>query len=81
MGFHVIKVTGEQAEQLVPFDDVKTRLATVLKAQVQQKVAAEYILELREKATIKLDGVLATVSEAAKAKQAAEPVAAEAPAP
>ena len=73
VGFHVIKVTGEQEEKLIPFDDVKGRLAAVLKAQAQQKVTAEYITELKEKATIKLDGALAAASESAKAAQAAEP--------
>ena len=74
VGFHVVKVTGEQEEKLFPFDDVKERLSAVLKAQAQQKVTAEYITELKDKATIKLDGALAAASEAAKAAQAAEPV-------
>lgn len=73
VGFHVIKVTGEQEEKLIPFDDVKERLIVVLKAQAQQKVTAEYIKELRDKATIKLDGALAAASQAAKAAPAAEP--------
>ena len=77
VGFHVIKVTGEQEEKLFPFDDVKERLSAVLKAQAQQKVTAEYITELKDKATIKLDGALAAASEAAKAAQAAEPVGAD----
>ena len=77
VGFHVIKVTGEQEEKLFPFDDVKERLSAVLKAQAQQKVTAEYITELKDKATIKLDGALAAASEAAKAALAAEPVGAD----
>ena len=72
----MIKVTGEQEEKLIPFDDVKERLIVVLKAQAQQKVTAEYIKELREKATIKLDGALAAASQAAKAASAAEPAGA-----
>jgi len=55
VGFHVIKVTGEQAERLVPFDEIKDRLIAQLKSQAQQEVNAAYIEELREKATIKLD--------------------------
>ena len=77
VGFHVVKVTGEQEEKLFPFDDVKERLSAVLKAQAQQKVTAEYVTELKDKATIKLDGALAAASEAAKAAQAAEPVGAD----
>ena len=84
VGFHVIKVTGEQEEKLFPFDDVKERLSAVLKAQAQQKVTAEYITELKDKATIKLDGTLAAAAEAAKAAVAAAPAGADvvpAPAP
>ncbi len=83
VGFHVIKVTGEQEETLIPFDEVKVRLANVLKTQAQQKVTAEYITELRNKATIKLDGALAAASEPVSqpSDAAAEaPVAAPAPA-
>ena len=80
----MIKVTGEQEEKLFPFDDVKERLSAVLKAQAQQKVTAEYITELKDKATIKLDGTLAAAAEAAKAAVAAAPAGADvvpAPAP
>lgn len=59
VGFHVIKVLGEQDEQKIPFDDVKDRLLSVLKARAQQKVAAEYVKGLRDRATIKFDGPLA----------------------
>ncbi len=74
VGFHVIKVTGEQEEQLIPFDDVKARLTAVLRARAQQKVAAEYVAELKDKATIKLDGVLAV---AAQTPQTNEPAGEE----
>jgi len=83
VGFHVVKVTGEQEEKLIPFDDIKDRMVNVLKAQAQQKVTADYIKELREKATIKLDGALAAAAqEADKAAQqapAGEVVAPSAP--
>lgn len=78
VGFHVIKATGEQEKKLIPFDDVKTRLVSVQKAQAQQKVAADYIKSLREKSTIKLDGALAAAAEAGKAaaqKEASDIVA------
>ena len=71
VGFHVIKVTGEQEEKVIPFDEVKDRLVTVLKGRAQQKVAAEYVKSLRERATIKLDGPLKAMSEANQAADAA----------
>lgn len=83
VGFHVIKVTGEQEQKLIPFDEVKDRLSTALKTQAQQKVAADYIKGLREKATIKLDGPLAAAA-AATAKAAPQneaPAGAVAPPP
>ena len=76
VGFHVIKVTGEQAEKSIPFDEVKDRLANMLKSRAQQDVTAAYMTELRNKATIKLDGALAAADKAARAAQAAAPVAA-----
>ena len=92
VGFHVIKVTGEQEEKLIPFDEVKDRLLNLLKGQAQQKVTADYIQELKSKATIKLDGALAAAAststapaaasaEAPAAVPAAAPVTAPAPAP
>ena len=86
VGFHVIKVTGEQAMKVVPYDEVKDRLVMVLKSQASQKVTADYIAELKSKATIKLDGTLAKAVEEAEqaSKQAKEsgdaPVTAPAPA-
>ena len=71
VGFHVIKVTGEQDEQKISFADVKDRLVGVLKARAQQQVAADYVKGLRDRATIKLDGPLAA-STAAAEKAAAE---------
>lgn len=71
VGFHVIKVTGEQEEKIIPFDEVKDRVVTVLKGRAQQKVAAEYVKSLRERATIKLDGPLKALSEANQAADAA----------
>lgn len=71
VGFHVIKVTGEQEEKIIPFDEVKDRVVTVLKGRAQQKVAAGYVKSLRERATIKLDGPLKALSEANQAADAA----------
>jgi parvulin-like peptidyl-prolyl isomerase len=86
VGFHIIKATGEQEKKVLAFDEVKDRLAAVMKSQSQQKVAAEYIAELKNKATIKLDGALAEASaEAEKAAKQAKATEAEsvskAPAP
>lgn len=78
VGFHVILATGEQEKKLLAFDEVKDRMLAVMKAKAQQKVTADYIQGLREKATIKLDGPLAAIAaEAEKAAQAK--AAAEAP--
>jgi len=79
VGFHIIKVTGEQAKELLPYDEVKLRLAIALKTRARQEVAAAYLEELREKATIKLDGQLAVAVEAAKAAQAEAEASGEAP--
>ncbi len=48
---------------------MKLRLAVALKTKARQKVAADYLKQLREKATIKLDGQLAAAVEAAKVAQ------------
>ena len=87
VGYHVILVTGEQEEKLLPFDEVKSPLLMTLKNRVQQQVIADYIGELRSRATIKLDGPLAataaegkapdgSVSDPAGEKDAEPPVAA-----
>lgn len=76
VGFHVVKVLGEQEERKVPFDDVKDRLLNVLKARAQQKVAADYVKGLRDRATIKLDGPLAGSAGPRDTDTAEEPPAA-----
>ncbi|MGD9612294.1 MAG: peptidylprolyl isomerase [Kiritimatiellia bacterium] len=76
VGFHVIKVTGEQDEKVLPFEQVKDRLVVVLRGRAQQKVAADYVKSLRERATIKLDGPLAAaVAEAEKTAADEKPAA------
>ncbi len=59
VGFHIVKVTGEQEEQLLPFADVEARLTEALKLIAHQQVTANYVRGLREKATIKMVGPLA----------------------
>jgi len=76
VGFHVVKVLGEQDEQKIPFEDVQGRLLDVLKSRAQQKVAADYVKSLRERATIKLDGPLAAAVSAAEPPPAEEAPAA-----
>lgn len=75
IGFHVIKVTGEQETKVFTFDEVKDNLVSLLKARAQQKVGAEYVAGLREKATVKFVGPLADMG-----KPAAPPAEAAAPA-
>lgn len=73
IGFHVVLATGNQEKKVFSFDEVKDRLTAMMKAKAQQKVAADYIAQLKERATIKLDGALATaVEESKKAAQAVE---------
>jgi len=81
VGFHVIRVDGEQEEKVVPFEEIENRLRVQLRARVQQRINAEYIRELREKAMIKLEGDLAKMAEAAEAakeeaEEAEEPIVA-----
>ena len=59
VGYHVIKVTGEQEERMVPFEEVRQTLINGLKRRAQQKLIAEYIAGLREKSLIRFDGPLA----------------------
>ncbi len=59
VGFHVIKVTGEQEEKKVPFEDVKARLVNGLKRREQQRIIAEYIDGLRGRSLIRFVGPLA----------------------
>ena len=56
VGFHIIRVTGEQASEVVPFEEVQSHIVAVLKSQAQQKITSDYLAELRERAIIKLDG-------------------------
>ena len=59
VGFHVIKVTREQEEKLVPFEDLKQQLINGLKRREQQRIIAEYINGLRERSLVRYDGPLA----------------------
>jgi peptidyl-prolyl cis-trans isomerase C len=64
VGFHVIKVTGEQEKRMLPFDEVKTALVNGLKRRAQQKIIGDYLKELRERALIRFDGPLARTPDA-----------------
>ncbi|MBR4250831.1 MAG: peptidylprolyl isomerase [Kiritimatiellae bacterium] len=59
VGYHVIKVTREQEERLVPFEEVRQTLVNGLKRREQQRIIAEFIKGLREKSLIRFDGPLA----------------------
>lgn len=75
VGYHVIKVTGEQEERMVPFEEVRQTLVNGLKRRAQQKLISEYIAGLREKSLIRFDGPLAP-----QEKPAGEAPAEDAPA-
>jgi peptidyl-prolyl cis-trans isomerase C len=80
VGFHVIRVDSEQDEKVIPFEEIQNRLRAQMRSRAQQQITAEYIKELREKATIKLDGALAEAAAAAEAAQQEQGAATEAPA-
>ena len=81
VGFHVVLVAGEQDEKILPFDDVRDRLTFQLRSQQQQQITAEYVKQLRDKATIRLDGPLAEMAAAAEAAKGQEAPAASPAAP
>ncbi len=70
VGYHIILVTGEQKKKVFPFEEVQEQFTKAMKAREQQKITAEYIEDLKKKATIKLDGMLAAAADANKAKAA-----------
>lgn len=76
VGFHVIVATGEQEEKVFSFDEVKDRLTARMRHMSQQKVTSAYIQELKEKATIKLDGMLAGFANSPETEAAPEGAAA-----
>ena len=51
-GYHIIKVTNRQEAATLEFDEVKENLLDMLKKQKQQKLAQEYITELKAEADI-----------------------------
>jgi peptidyl-prolyl cis-trans isomerase C len=73
VGFHVVMPTSEQQAKVYSYDEVKDKLLALLRSKEQQRIAAEYIAELRGKAVIKLDGALAETVDKAKQAAAAEP--------
>ena len=80
VGYHVIKVTREQEERMLPFEEVKTALVNGLKRQAQQKIIGEYIQQLRERALIRFDGPLAQGAPAAGRTEEGAPAEKAAPA-
>jgi len=66
VGFHVIQATGEQEAKETSFDESKGWILARLKTSVRRKLAAAYILALREKATIRLAGDLEKAVEASR---------------
>jgi peptidyl-prolyl cis-trans isomerase C len=51
-GFHIIKATGHQDAQKVPFEEARPDIIERLTMQKKQQVARNYLEELRDKATI-----------------------------
>lgn len=63
VGFHIVKATGEQEEQEIPFGQAKGWILARMKAEVRRSLASAYIRSLREKATIQLAGDLESAIE------------------
>jgi peptidyl-prolyl cis-trans isomerase C len=67
VGFHVVKVLGDQEARTLSYEEVRDRLELMLRTQAQQQATADYIKELRDQATIKLEGALAELAAATEA--------------
>jgi peptidyl-prolyl cis-trans isomerase C len=65
-GFHIIKLTGRQAELNRPFDQVKTQIANKLYREKRTKEFDEYVKKLKEDAKVSVnDGELEKIVVAA----------------
>jgi len=53
-GFHVIKVEERRAAEVVPFEDVKDQLKEKLLRSQMDKYTAQYVQELRQKASVEI---------------------------
>jgi len=53
-GFHVIKVEERRAAEVVPFEDVKDQLREKLLRGQMDKYTAQYVQELRQKASVEI---------------------------
>jgi peptidyl-prolyl cis-trans isomerase C len=53
-GYHIIKATGKNAAEIVPFEEVKGRIAKQLKAQQVQQQSLAKVEELRKTSVIEL---------------------------
>ncbi len=71
VGYHIVKVTGEQDYKQYSFDEVKNWLLIQMRTRAQQALAAEYIAELRQQADIRLAGSLAALADQLAADSAA----------
>jgi peptidyl-prolyl cis-trans isomerase C len=55
-GFHIIKLLDKKAPELVPFEEVKTRLTVHLLEKYKQDRWLEYVNEKREKYEVTIEG-------------------------
>ena len=53
-GFHVIKVEERRAAEVAPFEDVKEQLREKLLRAQMEKYTAQYVQELRQKASVEI---------------------------
>jgi parvulin-like peptidyl-prolyl isomerase len=71
-GYHVILVTSIEEEEVLPFETVKEQILRQLRLQIQHRLGSEFVAKLRDKATIKFDGVFSSLNGDATPEGAAE---------
>lgn len=76
-GFHVIKVTSIEEEEVLPFDTVKGQILAQLRLQIQHRLGAEFVAKLRDRANIRFDGALESLNRPAQPEGEAAEGAAE----
>jgi peptidyl-prolyl cis-trans isomerase SurA len=53
-GFHVIRVDERRAAEVAPFEDVKDQLRERLLRGQMEKYTAQYVQELKQKASVEI---------------------------
>jgi len=72
-GYHVIKVTSVEEEEVLPFDTVKDQILAQLRLQIQHRLGAEYVEKLHKRAAIRFEGILEDLNRPAQPEGDAAP--------